>query len=283
MPRARPYANNMDSIIVNGKKIANEILDEVKIEISKRNFPPTLHVIMVGEDPASLIYVKRKEEACKKVGASFFLHQPKTQVEVLEFVKKLNQDPSVTGILVQLPLPDGFFQEEIIQSIDPKKDVDGLTATNLGLLFSGSPKTVPATALAVSEILKRHNISCSGKKAVVVGRSVLVGLPVFALLKNNDATVALCHSKTADLKKELLDADIIVSAVGKKDLITKDMIKDGAMVIDCGIVREDNKIFGDVAENISEKASLFTPVPGGVGPMTVACLLKNLVSLASSQ
>lgn len=269
--------------LVDGKKIAQEILDEVKAEISKKNLSPSLHVILAETDLASLLYAKKKEEACKRVGASFFLHQPATQSEVLALIKKLNTDPSVTGILVQLPLPDDFDSTLIIEAINPKKDVDGLTSTNLGFLFSGNPKTVPATARAVFEILKVYNISCSGKKAAVVGRSVLVGLPVFAILKNADATVTLCHSKTLDLKKELLDADIIVSAVGKKNLITKDMIKDGAVVIDCGIVREEQKIFGDVAENVSEKASLFTPVPGGVGPMTVACLLKNLVSLASSQ
>ncbi|PIS21771.1 bifunctional methylenetetrahydrofolate dehydrogenase/methenyltetrahydrofolate cyclohydrolase [candidate division WWE3 bacterium CG08_land_8_20_14_0_20_41_15] len=273
----------MKPIIVDGKKIAEEILDEVKDGISKRNLSPSLHVILAGTDPASLVYVKKKEEACKKVGVSFFLHQPNNQSEILSLIKKLNEDSSATGILVQLPLPEGFSQEEIIQSIDPKKDVDGLTAANLGFLFSGNPKIVPATVVAVSEILKRHNVSCFGKKAVVVGRSVLVGLPVFALLKNLDATVTLCHSKTKDLKKELLDADIVVSAVGKRGIITKEMVKDGVVVIGCGIVREENKVFGDVFSEVSTKASVFTPVPGGVGPMTVACLLKNLVSLASNK
>ncbi|KAI4453273.1 c-1-tetrahydrofolate synthase cytoplasmic-related [Holotrichia oblita] len=256
--------------IIDGKKISQEIKDEVKAEVLKlneRNIFPTLAVIIVGDDPASKIYVKNKKKTCEATGiksVSFELPEQTSQDEVLELVEKLNKDNTVSGILVQLPLPKHIDEEKIILAIDPKKDVDCFHPYNVGLLSIGKPSFLPGTPAGVIELLKRSGISIAGKNSVVIGRSNIVGKPMSALLMAENATVTTCHSKTRDLKKVTREAEILVAAMGKPKFITADMVMDGAVVIDVGIHRLDGskKIYGDVDyENVCEKTSYITPVP----------------------
>lgn len=275
--------NYMPSKILSGKELAQKIKDQVAREIKEKNLTPHLAVIRVGEDAASQIYIKGKIKACQEVGINLqeiALAEKASQEELERIIKELNNDSSIDALLVQLPLPKHLEPRSIINCIDIKKDVDGLTATNLGYLFSGEPKIIPATPLGIVELLKENKIQIEGKKAVVVGRSNLVGRPIAALLEQANATVTVCHRHTKNLGEITKQADILICAVGKPALITKDMVKKGAVVIDVGINRIEGKLIGDVDfEQVKEVASAISPVPGGVGPLTVACLLKNIVKL----
>jgi len=268
--------------IIDGKKMAEDIYTELKEEVKNLEDKPGLAVILVGDDPASLVYVRNKERACKRLGLNYRLMrfpQSADKNEILSTIESLNSDKEVNGIIVQMPLPEHLDPFEIVFAIDPLKDVDGLHPDNLGRLLSGKPRIIPCTPLGVIELLKRENIDIRGKNAVIVGRSNLVGKPLFHLLLSLDATVTVCHSKTTDLKEETSRADILVCAAGVPKLISADMVKKGATVIDVGINRVGDKLVGDVDfENIVGIASAITPVPGGVGPMTVAMLMKNVIT-----
>ena len=268
--------------IIDGKKMAEDIYTELKEEVKNLEDKPGLAVILVGDDPASLVYVRNKERACKRLGLNYRLMrfpQSADKNEILSTIESLNSDKEVNGIIVQMPLPEHLDPFEIVFAIDPLKDVDGLHPDNLGRLLSGKPRIIPCTPLGIIELLKRENIDIRGKNAVIVGRSNLVGKPLFHLLLSLDATVTVCHSKTTDLKEETSRADILVCAAGVPKLISADMVKRGAIVIDVGINRVGDKLVGDVDfENIVGIASAITPVPGGVGPMTVAMLMKNVIT-----
>ncbi len=268
------------SKILNGKKIAEEIKNEIKLEVNKLKIKPCLAVVMVGKNPASDIYVRNKKLACKKVGIKSVSHELKEDIQEQELVKlidKLNSDKTVHGILVQLPLPTHIDENKIINAINPEKDVDGFHPLNIGKMMLGIKNLLPCTPSGIIEMLKRSNIKIEGKHAVIIGRSNIVGKPVAQLLLNEGATISICHSKTKNLEEITKQADILVVAIGKANFVTEDMLKDDVIVIDVGINRlENNKICGDVDfENVKNKASLITPVPGGVGPMTIAMLLKN--------
>ena len=266
--------------IIDGKKISNEIKEELKEEINNIQKKLTLAVIQVGNNPASDIYVRNKKRLCESVGINF-LHKKYDDIEedsLIKEIKKLNKDKKITSILVQLPLPKNINEEHIIEAIDPLKDVDGLTSNNIGKLFSNKNGIIPCTSLGVLELLKRNKVSLEGKKVVIVGRSKLVGLPLISLMLKENATVTVCHSKTKKLKEETKQADILIVAVGSPKLIKKDYIKDQAIIIDVGINRLDDGICGDVDFNkAKENAKLITPVPGGVGPMTVVMLVNNVI------
>lgn len=268
--------------IIDGKGIADKIYEELKEEVNSLREKPGLAVVLVGDDPASIVYVRNKEKACKRLGLNYKLlkfPQSVDRDELISNIKTLNKDKEVNGIIVQMPLPEHLDAFDIVSSIDPLKDVDGLHPDNLGRLLSGKPRIIPCTPLGIIELLKRKNIDIKGKNAVIVGRSNLVGKPLFHLLLSLDATVTVCHSKTSDLKRETSRADILVCAVGVPRLITVDMVKEGAIVIDVGINRVDDKLIGDVDfEEVKHIAGAITPVPGGVGPMTVAMLMKNVIT-----
>ena len=281
---------NQKAQILDGKALAKKIQSELQQKIAtlepKIGRPPGLAVIMVGDNPASTVYVRNKEKACKRVGiASVGKHFPAsvTQKELTAEIQRLNKSDRVDGILVQLPLPDGFDSVALLNEIDPKKDADGLHPVNLGHLVRSETGLRSCTPAGVMKLLTEYNIEVSGKKAVVVGRSILVGKPLALMLLEANATVTIAHSRTQDLTAVCRDADIIVAAVGKPEMIIPDMIKPGAVVIDVGINRvtdsNSNRLVGDVAyETVAEVASYITPVPGGIGPMTVAMLLSNTVS-----
>jgi methylenetetrahydrofolate dehydrogenase (NADP+) / methenyltetrahydrofolate cyclohydrolase len=265
---------------IDGKQIAKEIKEKIKQEVANLNTKPGLAVILVGEDPASEVYVRNKEKACQAIGyysEKIVLPKETTEKELLDLVEKLNNNNEIHGILVQLPLPKHIDSDKVIATINPKKDVDGFHAINIGNLLIGKDTIVSCTPKGIIELIKSTGIDISGKEAVVVGRSNIVGKPVSVLLLQNNATVTICHSRTKDLKSHCLNADILVAAIGRPKFITEDMVKQGAVIIDVGINRlEDGKLVGDVDyENVKEKASHITPVPGGVGPMTIAMLMQN--------
>ncbi|MBC7319603.1 bifunctional methylenetetrahydrofolate dehydrogenase/methenyltetrahydrofolate cyclohydrolase FolD [bacterium] len=268
--------------IIDGKSIADEIYRELRKEVSTLKDKPGLAVVLVGDDPASIVYVRNKERACKRLGLNYKLlkfPQSISRDELLSSIRTLNEDREINGIIVQMPLPKHLDAFDVVSNIDPLKDVDGLHPDNLGRLSSGKPRIIPCTPLGIIELLKRENIDIRGKNAVIVGRSNLVGKPLFHLLLSLDATVTVCHSKTIDLKRETSRADILVCAVGVPRLITVDMVKEGAIVIDVGINKVEDKLVGDVDfERVKEIATFITPVPGGVGPMTVAMLMKNVIT-----
>ena len=269
-------------MIIDGKLIAQELKDEVKVKLAKLDTKLTLLVIMVGDNPASKVYVESKEKNCKKVGMltkTLLFDANVPQKKIIDAIKQANEDPEINGILVQLPLPAHLDEVKIIDAIDPKKDVDGLTTINQGKLFSGvNDGIIPATPKGIMHILKKLFINIEGKKAVVIGRSKLVGKPIAQLLLAKNATVTMCHSKTENLKDICLGADILVVAIGKAKFITADMIKQDAIVIDVGINRNFGRIDGDVDfENAVSVAGYITPVPGGVGQLTIACLLENVI------
>ena len=278
----------MSAKILDGKILSAKIKDELKTEVESlkaQNINPSLAVIIVGDDPASKIYVKNKKLACEYCGIKsleFALPATTTQDELLALIDKLNNDNSVSGILCQLPLPKGLDEEAVINAISPKKDVDAFHPVNVGKIMVGNFDFLPCTPAGVMELIKLSGIEVKGKKCVVVGRSNIVGKPMSMLLLHQHGTVTICHSKTADLKTEVRSADIVVAAVGVPELITGDMIKEGAVVIDVGMNRlPDGKLVGDVEyESCSKQASAITPVPGGVGPMTIAMLMKNTVKAA---
>ena len=248
--------------------------------------PPGLAVVLVGEDPASAIYVRNKKKACETAGIrsfDFHLAAATWREELLALVRKLNADPAVDGILVQFPVPDHLDSQEIQLAIDPGKDVDGLHPYNLGRLLSGTPTLVPCTPSGVMCMLAEHEVSLKGKDAVVIGRSNLVGKPMAVLLMMEHATISICHSRTRDLDKKVRAADVVVAAIGKAEMIRGDWIKDGAVVIDVGMNRTEHGLKGDVEfSQASLRASLITPVPGGVGPMTITMLLDNTLKAARS-
>src|SRR5699024_6569580 len=274
--------------VINGKDLAQEIRDELKIEITelkKQNITPHLTVIIVGDDPASHSYVKGKKKASAEVGmSSEIIELPKetTEKTLLEKIEELNNDSSVHGILVQLPLPEQINEQHVIETINPAKDVDGFHPISVGKMMLGENTFLPCTPFGIITMLKSRNIEIAGKHAVVLGRSNIVGKPVGQLLLNESATVTYCHSKTKDLKKYTTDADILIVAIGKEHVINADDIKEGAVVIDVGVNRTDaGTLTGDVDfESAKEKASYITPVPKGVGPMTITMLLKNTVKAA---
>jgi methylenetetrahydrofolate dehydrogenase (NADP+) / methenyltetrahydrofolate cyclohydrolase len=275
--------------IIDGKMIAAKIREQLKIEVAKlvaeRGVKPKLAVLLVGNDPASQIYVRNKERGCAEVGmSSEVLRLPSStgQNELIEVVRKLNNDRSVHGVLVQLPLPAGTKEQPVLDEIDPRKDVDGLQPVNMGKLLKGDASGfIPCTPQGVIELILSTGEEISGKEAVVVGRSNIVGKPMALLLLQKNATVTICHSKTKDLGAMVGRADILVAAVGSPKLITGKMIKPGAVVIDVGTNRVNEKLVGDVDfETARERAGFITPVPGGVGPMTIALLLRNTLKAA---
>ena len=268
--------------IIDGKAVAAKVREEVKREVAALDRKPGLATILVGDDPASAVYVRMKREDSAEVGIESFHHEPGGDVapeELRELIVSLNQDDRVDGILLQLPLPDGLAQDEFIGLIDPAKDVDGLTVANAGLLMhSRDEAIVPCTPAGVMELLADAEVELSGARAVVLGRSILVGKPLVQLLLGANATVTHCHSRTRDLPDVCRRADVLVAAVGRPRMVQGDWVKPGATVIDVGINRTDDGLVGDVDfEPASQVAGAITPVPGGVGPMTIACLLENAV------
>lgn len=272
--------------ILDGKSLSAKVKDELKGNVNSYFQTPILAVVTIGDDAASEVYVKNKKKACEYVGMSF-LHLDyascvKEEV-VIKKIKQLNKDKSINGIIVQLPIPDNFNVSKIINTIDPSKDVDGLTNTQAGKLIQNEKCLIPCTPKGIMEIFKEYKIDLEGKHVVIVGRSNLVGKPLMLECLNKNATVTMCHSKTKDLKKYTKDADILVVAVGKKYLIDKTMVKKDSVIIDVGINRIDGKLYGDVNPNVEEICGYVTPVPGGVGPMTVSMLLKNTFEAYKNQ
>jgi len=274
----------MTAKIIDGKTIASDLLDKIKEEVIARKIEgysaPTLAVILIGENPASKIYVGRKIMACEKTGIRSISHNLKDDIseeELLSIINECNQDKDIDGILVQSPLPDHISEEKIIEAIDPKKDVDGFTPHNIGLLAIKTPILRSCTPYGVIKMLNTLNINLEGLDAIVIGQSNHVGRPMFLELLLAKCTVTICHSKTKNVQEKISQADIVVSAVGVPNFVKGEWIKDGAIIIDIGITRLDNnKIVGDVEFDIAkEKAAFITPVPGGVGPMTVATLMEN--------
>lgn len=271
--------------IIDGKKISAEIKEELKnevVQLKTQGIEGTLAVIQVGNDPASSVYVNNKKKACAYIGInseSFELPEETTQEELLALIAKLNADDSINGILVQLPVPKHIDEKTIINAISPKKDVDGFHPESVGSLVIGQPGFVSCTPAGIIELLKRSNVTIDGKNCVIVGRSNIVGKPMALLMLRENATVTIAHSHTKNLKEICQNADILIIAIGKREFITGDYIKEGAVVIDVGIHRdENNKLAGDVKYDEAEKkASQITPVPGGVGPMTIAMLMNNCV------
>lgn len=275
------------SKIINGKTISTEIRNELKSEIKTLKTQPGLSVIIVGENPASKVYVRNKHKACAEVGIYSEIHSlpaKTTNEELLLLIKKLNTNDRIHGILVQLPLPDHLNQDLVLSNIDPKKDVDAFHAVNAGKIMIGKPDFMPCTPAGVMTLLKRSQIEIAGRECVVVGRSNIVGKPMALLLLAENGTVTICHSKTKNLAEVCRRADILVVAIGRPEFIKGDMVKTGATVIDVGMNRNtDGKLVGDVEySSVSQVASYITPVPGGVGPMTITTLLCNTVHAAKS-
>lgn len=270
-------------ILLDGKKVSSNLKDELKIKVeelkNKYNVTPKLSIVLVGANPASLVYVKNKVKACEYTGITPDLINVSEEIseeDLLNLVDKLNKDDSIHGIIVQLPLPKHINEQKVIDAICKEKDVDGFGIENKGRLFCGLDSLHSATPEGIMTLLDAYNIPIQGKHAVVVGRSNIVGKPIAMLLLSKNATVTITHSKTTDLGSITKLADILVVAIGKAKFITEDMVKDGAIVIDVGINRIEGKLYGDVDfENVAPKTSYITPVPGGVGPLTIASLLKN--------
>ncbi len=278
----------MSAQIMDGKAVAKSIREGLKEEVDrlkKEDIYPGLAVVLVGDNPASMIYVKNKGEACRAAGIYSEEHrlpEDTKESELLELINRLNNDPRIHGILVQLPLPSHIDKDRVLKSISPEKDVDGFHEINMGRLLTGQEGLVPCTPLGIMKLLEYYHIPVEGRFAVVVGRSNIVGKPVAMMLLQRNATVTICHTRTRNMTETCRMADILIAAAGKPGMITGDMIKDGAVVIDVGINRSDmGKLIGDVDfESVSKKAGWITPVPGGVGPMTIAMLLYNTVKAA---
>ena len=277
--------------LIDGKIISSEVKENVskEVELLKSNgITPSLAVIIVGEDPASKVYVANKKKACEQIGIKsleFALSEETTNKELLDLINKLNNDESVNGILCQLPLPKHLDEKTVIESISPDKDVDAFHPVNVGRIMTGDYDFLPCTPAGIMDMLDYENIDICGKNCVVIGRSNIVGKPMSMLLLHRNGTVTICHSKTKDLKSICASADILVAAVGRANFVTADMVKEGAVVIDVGINRLNNgKLCGDVDfSDVEPKASFITPVPGGVGPMTIATLMKNTLTAAKKQ
>ncbi len=278
------------SKIIDGKAVSAFIKDSVRQEVltlKESGIDTCLAVILVGNDPASQIYVANKKKACEQIGIiskEFLLPESATEEELLTLIENLNGDKSVNGILCQLPLPKGLDEKKVINAISPLKDVDAFHPSNVGKIMIGDYDFAPCTPAGVMEMLKYYDISVEGKNCVVIGRSNIVGKPMSMLLLHKNGTVTVCHSKTEHLKEICSKADILVAAVGRANFVTADMVKEGAVVIDVGMNRNNGKLCGDVDfEGVKEKASYITPVPGGVGPMTIAMLMKNTLTAAKKQ
>jgi len=271
--------------ILDGKKIADMRMEILKEEIEDSGLYPRLATVIIGSDPASKMYVRMKHRACEKTGIGSVgveLAADATTGQVLRTLLGLNNDGDIDGILIQLPLPGQVDAARVIAAVSPHKDVDGFQPFNLGLLFSGRPRFAPCTPKGIMTLLSEYHIEVTGARAVVIGRSIDVGRPMAALLTNADATVTICHSKTRNLTEELQRADILISAIGKAHYITRDMVRPGAVVIDVGINQVNGKLVGDVDfEQVQQVASAISPVPGGVGPMTIATLMENTYKAAS--
>ncbi|MGN1481362.1 bifunctional methylenetetrahydrofolate dehydrogenase/methenyltetrahydrofolate cyclohydrolase FolD [Porcipelethomonas sp.] len=278
--------------LINGKEVSKNVKDRVKSEtaefINASGITPGLAVVIVGNDPASRVYVNSKKKACAEVGFNSYeyaLPETTTQQELLELVEKLNNDPKVNGILCQLPLPSQIDENAVINAIKPEKDVDAFHPFNVGKIMIGEYSFLPCTPAGVMELIDSTGTDISGKNCVVIGRSNIVGKPMAMLLLHRNGTVTICHSRTRNLAEICRNADILVAAVGKANFVTGDMVKDGAVIIDVGMNRlENGKLCGDVNfEEVEKKASYITPVPGGVGPMTIAMLMKNTLTAAKLQ
>ena len=278
--------------IIDGKAISKQVREEIATDVvafrEKYNRAPGLAVIIVGSDPASQVYVRNKKKACEEVGfysESYELPAETTQEELVALVERLNEDDKINGILVQLPLPKHLDETEILLKIKPEKDVDAFHPYNVGKIMIGNHDLLPCTPAGVMVLLERSGVDVSGKKCVVIGRSNIVGKPMAMLLLHANGTVTICHSRTQNLKEICREADILVASIGKPEFVTADMVKDGAVVVDVGINRlEDGKLVGDVAfSEVEPKASYITPVPGGVGPMTITMLLQNTLTAAKQQ
>jgi methylenetetrahydrofolate dehydrogenase (NADP+) / methenyltetrahydrofolate cyclohydrolase len=276
-------------LIISGIEVSSKIKEELIIEIQnlkKSNIYPCLSTILVGDDPASAIYIRNKHRACSEVGIETNDNKLESSIKekkLIELIKTLNEDKKVHGILMQLPLPDHINQFNVINTIEPQKDIDGLTYYNAGLLLNKKPSFIPCTPLGVMELLKYYNVELKGKDAIIINRSILVGKPLALLFLDEDATVTICHSNTKNLEEKIRNSDIVVTAIGNRKLftLTADLVRDDAIVIDIGISRANGKVIGDADyENVSKKVLGITPVPGGVGPMTIAMLLKNTVHAA---
>lgn len=267
--------------IIDGKAISKEIYDDIKKKVEKLEVKPGLAVILIGEDPASMVYVNNKEKTCNKLGINSFMYrlpESTTEDELLELIDKLNLDEMVNGILLQHPVPSHIDEMKAFNRISPDKDVDGFNIINRGKLAIGEDAFVACTPLGIIEMLKHDNIKIEGKNCVIIGRSNIVGKPLYELMLKENATVTICHSRTQNIKEICKTADILVAALGKPKFVTKDMVKENAVVIDVGINRVDGKLVGDVDfEDVAKVASYITPVPGGVGPMTIAMLMKNVM------
>ena len=281
----------MSATVIDGKAVAARVRGEVAADVQRfaaeHETSPGLATVLVGDDPASHVYVSNKIKACEEAGIRSIHHgldADASQVDLLDLVAELSADDAVDGILVQMPLPEAIDQDAVVAAITPTKDVDGLTATSAGLLAQGRPGMVPCTPLGVMELLRDAGVEVSGANAVVIGRSILVGRPMAALLTNASATVTVCHSRTRDLGAVCAAADILVAAVGSPRMIAGEWVKPGAAVIDVGINRTDDGLVGDVDfEPAASRAGSITPVPGGVGPMTIAMLLRNTLSAARAR
>lgn len=278
--------------IINGKEVSKNVREDVKRETeelkAKNGIVPGLAVVIVGDDPASRVYVNNKKKACAEVGfmsEEYALPAETTQEELLALVDKLNKKSEINGILVQLPLPKHLDEKAVIEAISPEKDVDAFHASNVGKIMIGDYHFLPCTPAGVMELIHSENIDASGKNCVVIGRSNIVGKPMAMLLLHENGTVTITHSRTKNLAEITKNADILVAAVGRPKFVTGDMIKDGAVVIDVGMDRDENgKLCGDVDfDSVESKASYITPVPGGVGPMTIAMLMKNTLMAAKIQ
>lgn len=278
----------MAAKLIDGKAVAARVREQVREEVAGLATPPGLATILVGDDPASAVYVRMKREDCAEVGIESFHHEPGgdvSQEELTELIESLNADHRVHGILLQLPLPDHLDQDPLISLIDPAKDVDGLTPISAGLLAQGHEGAIaPCTPAGVMELLRDAGVEVEGARAVVIGRSILVGKPLAALLLAANATVTHCHSRTRDLAAVCREAEILIAAAGQPGLVTGEMVREGATVIDVGTNRVDGKLVGDVEfDSASERARAITPVPGGVGPMTRAMLLVNTLAAARAR
>lgn len=278
-------------ILLNGKEVSKKIKEDLKVEVDRlksRGINPKLAVIMVGNNEASKVYVKNKSKACNTIGVEFeefLLQEDISEQELFSLIDRLNEDDSVNGILLQAPIPKHLDQNKAFRRIKPEKDVDGFNPINVGDLSIGNDCFISCTPYGVMKILEYYNIELEGKNAVVLGRSNIVGKPMVQCLLSKNATVTVCHSRTQNIKEITKNADILIAAIGKPKFVTEDMVKDGAVVIDVGINRLDNgKICGDVDfENVESKVKAITPVPGGVGPMTIAMLVSNLVKATKLQ
>ncbi|MGN1126181.1 MAG: bifunctional methylenetetrahydrofolate dehydrogenase/methenyltetrahydrofolate cyclohydrolase FolD [Ruminococcus sp.] len=279
------------ALIIDGKKVSAEVKEQVRLEtleLAKKGIKPGLAVIIVGDDPASRVYVNNKKKACEAVGflsREYALPASTSQEELLSLVDELNKDKEINGILCQLPLPQGLDEKAVIEAISPLKDVDAFHAINVGKIMIGDYDFLPCTPAGVMEMLHSYKIPVEGKKCVVIGRSNIVGKPMAMLLLHENGTVTITHSRTKNLPDVTREADILVAAIGKPKFVTADMVKEGAVVIDVGMDRDENgKLCGDVDfENVKDKCSAITPVPGGVGPMTIAVLMKNTLKACKIQ